>query len=143
MRVRASAEPVWDRRIDELGARYDTAVLSLVAPDGFPFSVRAGLARPRRAADKDRRTACRPAARARARLRHAHDHAPDFTWQRNFQVRGDLVEDENGWAVVPVKLVGGFELPPTGAIARYRLNFRKIMRFRRIAQRELAKRAPS
>ena len=27
----------------------------------------------------------------------AHDHAPDFTWQRNFQVRGDLVEEDGGW----------------------------------------------
>jgi len=31
----------WDERIDELGARYPSAVLSLVSPDGFPFSVRA------------------------------------------------------------------------------------------------------
>jgi hypothetical protein len=137
-------EPVWDRRIDELGARYDTAVLSLVAPDGFPFSVRAPVS-----LDRDARRirigelpAGPPLAPGLACVT-AHDHAPDFTWQRNFQVRGDLVEDESGWAVVPVKLVGGFELPPTGAIARYRLNFRKIMRFRRIAQRELAKRAPS
>ena len=26
-----------------------------------------------------------------------HDHAPDFSWQRNFQVRGDLVEEDGGW----------------------------------------------
>ena len=32
--------PEWDTRMDELGARYPTAVLSLVAPDGFPFSLR-------------------------------------------------------------------------------------------------------
>src|SRR5919108_4677623 len=31
-------ESVWDERMDELGDRYKTAVLSLVAPDGFPFS---------------------------------------------------------------------------------------------------------
>ena len=30
----------WDDRMDELGSRYPQAVLSLVAPDGFPFSVR-------------------------------------------------------------------------------------------------------
>ena len=30
----------WDARMDELGDRYDTAVLSFVAPDGFPFSAR-------------------------------------------------------------------------------------------------------
>jgi hypothetical protein len=70
----------------------------------------------------------------------AHDHAPDFAWQRNFQVRGDLVEEDGGWSLLPAKLVGGFELPPTGALARYRLNLPKVMRFRRIAKRELAKR---
>ena len=70
----------------------------------------------------------------------AHDHAPDFAWQRNFQVRGDLVEDEAGWALVPHKLVGGFELPPGSALSRYRLNARKMVRFRKIAKREQAKR---
>ena len=69
-----------------------------------------------------------------------HDHPPDFSWQRNFQVRGDLVEDENGWALVPAKLVGGFELPPTGALERLRLNLPKVRRFRRVAKQELAKR---
>ena len=32
--------PAWDERLDELGERYPQAVVSLVAPDGFPFSVR-------------------------------------------------------------------------------------------------------
>jgi hypothetical protein len=67
----------------------------------------------------------------------AHDHEPSFRWQRNFQVRGDLVEDDGGWALVPHKLIGGFELPPTSTLERYRLNARKMMRFRRIARREL------
>jgi hypothetical protein len=30
----------WDQRINQLGSRYRTAVLSLVSPDGFPFAVR-------------------------------------------------------------------------------------------------------
>ncbi len=30
----------WDQRMDELGERHPTAVLSWVAPDGFPLSVR-------------------------------------------------------------------------------------------------------
>ncbi len=34
------AAPAWDSRLDELGERYPHAVVSLVAPDGFPFSVR-------------------------------------------------------------------------------------------------------
>jgi hypothetical protein len=135
-------EPVWDARIDELGRRYDTAVVSLVAPDGFPFSARVPVS-----PDRDARRihlgpapAGTPLASGLACLT-AHDHAPDFAWQRNFQVRGDLVEDGDGWALLPAKLVGGFELPPTGALGRMRANFSKVMRFRRIARRELAKRA--
>jgi len=33
----------------------------------------------------------------------AHAHAPDFAWQQNFQVRGDLVEDSDRWALVPTR----------------------------------------
>jgi len=55
-------------------------------------------------------------------------------------VRGDLVADGDGWVLTPAKLVGGFELPPTGALTRLRLNLPKVRRFRRIAKRELAKR---
>jgi hypothetical protein len=69
----------------------------------------------------------------------AHEHGPEMTWQRNFQVRGDLVEEDGAWAVIPRKLVGGFELPP-GFVARTRENLSKFRRFRRIAKRELAAR---
>ena len=135
-------EPVWDTRMDELGRRYDRAVLSLVAPDGFPFSARMPVE-----VDRDARRIhlgqTPPGVPLQPGLAclTAHDHAPDFTWQRNFQVRGDLVEDERGWSLVPAKLVGGFELPPGGALERFRLNLPKVRRFRRIAKRELAKRS--
>jgi hypothetical protein len=69
-----------------------------------------------------------------------HEHHPEFKWQKNFQVRGNLLPDDGGWALIPRKLVGGFELPAS-ALARYRLNARKMGRFRKIAKRELAKRA--
>ena len=36
----SGAPPAWDARLDELGGRCPEAVVSLVAPDGFPFSVR-------------------------------------------------------------------------------------------------------
>ena len=72
----------------------------------------------------------------------AHDHAPDFSWQRNFQVRGDLVEENGAWAVVPQRLVGGFELPPASDIERYRINASKVLRFRKIARAEMRKRSP-
>ena len=132
---------LWDERIDELGERYDTAVLSYVAPDGFPFSARVPIGVDR-AARRVRVEAEPVGAPLEAGLAcvTAHDHHPDFKWQRNFQVRGDLVRDDGGWAIVPHKLVGGFELPPGGMVPALRANFAKARRFRRIAKRELANR---
>jgi len=136
------AAPAWDERLDELGQRYPQAVVSLVSPDGFPFSVRVPI------------TVDRAARRVRLggaplgvpwqpglACVTAHDHAPDFSWQRNFQVRGDLVEEDGAWAVVPQRLVGGFELPPTSTFGRYRVNARKVLRFRKIARAEMRKRS--
>ena len=134
-------EPIWEERMDQLGDRYPTAVLAVVSPDGFPFALRVPIAVDR-GARRLRLTAEPigvPLAPGLACIT-AHDHAPDFTWQRNFQVRGDLVEEDGGWALVPHKLVGGFELPPGSALAGYRLNARKMRRFRKIAKRELARR---
>ena len=131
----------WDERMDELGERYRTAVLAVVGPDGFPFAVRVPI-RPDRTARLVRIAAepvGAPLAPGRACL-VAHDHAPDFTWQRNFQVRGELVEADDGWALAPRKLVGGFELPPGSMLSRYRLNAKKVMRFRKIAKHEHSKR---
>ena len=133
--------PTWDPRLDELGQRYPTAVLSLVAPDGFPFSVRVPIS-----VDARRRLvrvgggALGVPVQPGLACLTAHDHAPDFSWQRNFQVRGDLVEEDGGWALVPHKLVGGFELPPGSMLDRYRLNARKVLRFRRTAKQELRRR---
>jgi hypothetical protein len=132
---------VWDARIETLGSLYDTAVLSHVAPDGFPFSVRVPVsvdARTRRVRI-DVEPLGAPLEPGLACVT-AHDHDEKFTWQRNFQIRGDLVEDEAGWAIVPRKLVGGFELPPGSVVSRMQLNFRKIRRFRKIAKKELARR---
>lgn len=131
----------WDARMDELGERYPTAALSLVAPDGFPFSVRVPISVDR-GAHRVRIGAVpvgAPLLRGPACLT-AHDHDAAFRWQRNFQVRGDLVEEDGGWALVPRRLVGGFELPPTSTLARYRLNLGKMRRFRRTARRTMASR---
>ncbi|HZU61548.1 MAG TPA: hypothetical protein VE983_11315, partial [Solirubrobacteraceae bacterium] len=68
-----------------------------------------------------------------------HRHNEEFTWQENFQVRGDLVRAEDHWALVPRKLVGGFELPPSRTKA-IRVNAAKALRFHRTAKRELARR---
>ena len=133
--------PIWDERMDELGDRYRSAVLALVSPDGFPFAVRVPIT-----VDRDAQRVRLSSEPLGVPLQPglacvtAHDHAPDFTWQRNFQVRGDLVEEDGGWALVPHKLVGGFELPPGSMLSRYRLNAKKMMRFRKIAKREMSKR---
>jgi hypothetical protein len=134
----------WDRRLDELVSRYDSAVLSCVAPDGFPFGVRLPIALD--AAARRIRILKRPVGvplEPGPACLTAHDHSPDFTWQRNFQVRGDLISDGEGWAMIPHRLVGGFEMPPGSALSRYRTNARKILRVRRRAKRELARRARS
>jgi hypothetical protein len=134
-------EPVWDERIDELGARYPTAVLSIVAPDGFPFSLRLPIE-----VDRDGHQirlgegALGVPVQPGLACITAHDHDAEFTYQRNFQVRGDLVEEDGGWALKPHKLIGGFEVPPVSTIERYRLNLRKTLRFRRNARRWLSRR---
>ncbi|HEU0025463.1 MAG TPA: hypothetical protein VFQ12_12580, partial [Thermoleophilaceae bacterium] len=134
--------PLWDERLDELGRRYPEAVVSLVAPDGFPFSVRLPIAADREA--HRIRLGGAPVGvpwQPGLACLTAHEHDPDFRGQRNFQVRGDLVEEDGAWAVIPQRLVGGFELPPGSALERYRLNARKMLRFRKIAKQELRRRA--
>ena len=140
------AEPVggavaWDERMEELGARYPEAVVTLVCPDGFPFSVRVPVevdqeAKRVRLGGAPVGVPWQPGLACIA----AHDHSPDFKWQRNFQVRGDLVEDDGAWTVIPRKLVGGFELPPGGRVSKVRVNIKKMRRFRKVAKRELAAR---
>jgi hypothetical protein len=130
--------PEWDQRLDDLGRRHKTAVVSLVAPDGFPFAVRLPVRvdAQRGIVWLDADPVGVPLAPGLACLT-AHDHDERFTYQRNFQLRGDLVREQSGWAIRPHKLVGGFELPPGSALSRAKLNFGKARRFRRIAKREL------
>ena len=132
---------VWDARLDELGTHYSTAVLSFVCPDGFPFAVRVPVRTDAgaRLVRIESIPAGAPVEPGLACLT-AHDHDERFTWQRNFQVRGDLVQAEGGWALAPHKVLGGFELPPGSVVERFRLNARKMRRFRRTAKRELARR---
>ena len=44
-------------------------------------------------------------------------------------MRGD-----GGWQLVPHRMVGGFELPDEGMLARYRRNLSKSIRFYRTAR---------
>jgi hypothetical protein len=133
--------PAWDDRIDELGERYPRAVVSLVAPDGFPFSVRLPISVDR-AARRVRLEGAPVGVPWQPGLAclTAHEHDPEFNWQLNFQVRGDLVEEDGAWALIPHKLIGGMELPPGSLVSRIRANAGKVRRYRRTAKRELAKR---
>jgi hypothetical protein len=137
----AGGDVAWDERIEELGRRHQTAVLSWVAPDGFPLAARL----PIEADAAERRItlgaepAGLPLTEGRACVT-AHSHSPDFSWQENFQVRGDLIRVDGGIALVPRKLVGGFELPNESRLAGLRRNFAKSIRFHRTARRELRRR---
>jgi len=131
----------WDDRLKELGSQYRTAALSLVSPDGFPFTVRVPVSidAAGRWIQIDGEPEGIPFAPGLACLT-AHEHGEDFTWQQNFQVRGDLRLVDGGWVLVPHRLVGGFELPRS-RLAVLRANAAKARRFRRTAKRELARRA--
>jgi hypothetical protein len=129
----------WDDRMQELGSRYPEAVLSWVAPDGFPLAVRLPIALDR-AAQRVRLEAepeGLPLAAGRVCLT-AHSHGPRFEWQENFQVRGDLIRGESGWEIVPHRLVGGFELPK--GINRVRSVVDKHRRFYKTAKQRMAER---
>jgi hypothetical protein len=132
---RAGGPAVWDERLGQLGARHRTAVLSWVGPDGFPLAVRVPVAV--EASGRRVVIAAEPAglplAEGRACLT-AHAHDESFTWQENFQVRGDLARDGGGWSLLPRKLVGGFEMPEENDLSRYRRNFAKMIRFYRTAR---------
>jgi hypothetical protein len=132
----AGGTSAWDQRMEELGSRHRSAVIAWVGPDGFPIAARVPVSLDREAQTIriEAQPAGLPVGTGRACL-VAHAHAPDFSWQENFQVRGDLARAEPGWKLAPRKLVGGFELPDESMLARLRRNFRKSMRFARAARR--------
>jgi hypothetical protein len=134
------APPAWDHRMEYL-AEHETGVLSWMGPDGFPISVRVPFT-----ADPSARRisigavpAGLPMFEGRACLT-VHEHAPDFTWQRNMQVRGTIEQSEDDWALVPRRIVGGFELPPS-ALGRYRDFIKKGPGFYRTYRRRLKQRS--
>jgi hypothetical protein len=120
----------WDDRMEWL-AQQETGVLSWLGPDGFPIAVRVPIRveQPSREIEIQAEPGGLPVLEGRACLT-VHRHAPDFTWQRNLQVRGDLMRTERGWRLIPHKLVGGFELPE-GRLRRNRDFIRKGPRFYR------------
>ena len=134
--------PAWDERISQLGRRHETAVLAWVAPDGFPLAVRV----PASPEPETERIAVGPGPAGLPLTEGpacltAHAHAPDFTWQENFQIRGDLVGEGESWALVPRKLVGGMELPDEGNLARMRRGLGHSFRYWRTARSERERRS--
>jgi hypothetical protein len=131
------------RRVHELGGRFETAVLSVVAHDGYPFSIRVPVSTERRGGRI--RIDATPAATLPLlpgpACVTAHDHDEKLAWSRNFQVRGQLLGDRSGWLVTPQEVVDGFELPPVGPLTRAIGNFKKIRRFRQTAKRERVRRS--
>ncbi|MBV8432282.1 MAG: hypothetical protein JO244_14035 [Solirubrobacterales bacterium] len=136
----ARAEGAWHPRLDELGATYPTAVVSIVSPDGFPFSIRAAVRpdRSQRLIRLEGELTGVPLQPGLACLT-AHQHGEEFTWQQNFQVRGDLQFADGGWVLIPRRLVGGFEIPRS-RIGALRTMVSSHLRYRRTAKRELARR---
>jgi hypothetical protein len=107
----AGGSPAWDERMAFL-SEHETGVLSWLGPDGFPISVRVPFSadRSRGEIPIEADPAGLPVLEGRACLT-VHRHAPDFTWQRNMQVRGNLVRSSDGLTLVPRRVVGGFEIP--------------------------------
>jgi hypothetical protein len=128
----------WDGRIKELGTRYPTAVLSIVSPDGFPFAVRVPvhLDEANRWIRIEGAPSAIPFQPGRACLT-AHAHDESFTWMQNFQLRGDLMRQGDGWVLIPHTLRGGLELPRS-RVAMLAANIGKLRGFRATARRELA-----
>jgi hypothetical protein len=125
---------VWDTRLDRLGDEDATAVLAIVGPDGFPFAIRVPVRADAAAhvvhIDADPVGAPMEAGPA---CLCAHSHAEDLTWQHSYQVRGDLIEHEGRLVLHPHRVVAGLQLP-SSAFERYRVNVRKILRFRKTAR---------
>jgi Pyridoxamine 5'-phosphate oxidase len=134
----AAGEPAWDDRMTFLG-EHEAGVLSWLGPDGFPIAIRVPFT-----ADPTGRViriaqepATLPVLEGRACLT-VHRHAPDFTWHRNMQVRGNLVRSPEGPRLVPRRIVGGFEIPK--GIGRFRDFLREGPGFYRTYRRRLRER---
>jgi hypothetical protein len=134
----SGGESAWDSRMEFLG-EHETGVLSWLGPDGFPIAVRVPfLSHPdRREIAIGGEPASLPVLEGRACLT-VHQHPPDFTWQRNMQVRGNLARSSDGLVLVPRRIVGGFEIPK--GLGRFRDFLRKGPRFYRKYRRRLKQR---
>jgi hypothetical protein len=135
----ATGPVAWDKRMEQF-AGHETGVLSWLGPDGFPIAVRVPFHADPGSGEIaiEEIPAALPLLEGRACLT-VHRHAPDFSWQRNMQVRGNLTPSGDSWTLVPRKVVGGFELPE-GRIYRLRDFVRKGPAFYRTYRRRMRER---
>jgi hypothetical protein len=94
--------PVWDERVDELAGGEALAVLALVAPDGFPFSVRVPVS----VDPSARRVRIAPGALG-VPVQPGLACVTASDRDAGLQLRGDLVEEDEGWVLVPHAVVAG------------------------------------
>ena len=125
---------VWDPRLDRLGGETRPRSSRSSAPTASrsPSASRSAPTRPGSVVHIDADPLGR-AARARPACLCAHAHAEDLTWQRSYQVRGDLTEQDGRLVLHPHRVVAGLQLP-SSSFERYRVNVRKILRFRKTAR---------
>jgi hypothetical protein len=135
----APGQSAWDNRMAFLQEQ-ETGVISWLGPDGFPIAVRVPFTADasRREVRIEQEPAAFPVLEGRACLT-VHRHAPDFAWQRNLQVRGNMVRSSDGLRLVPRRIVGGFEL--SKGLGRFREFVKKGPGFYRTYRRRLRARA--
>jgi hypothetical protein len=111
--ARDHADPVggvsrWDPQFLEIGTRYRSGVLSIVGPDGFPFSIRmpVSLDAAERWISIGGDPEWAPLAEGLACLTLL-EHDESRHHQETFQVRGDLVLREGGWSLIPRRALDG------------------------------------
>ena len=123
------------------GSATRDAVVSLVAPDGFPFSVRLPI-EVDRAARRIRLGGAPVGVPWQPGLAcvTAHDHAPDFAGSGTSRSAATSWRRTEPGPWCRTGSIGGFELPPASTLERYRMNGRKVLRFRKIARAEMRKR---
>jgi Pyridoxamine 5'-phosphate oxidase len=135
----APGQSAWDNRMAFLQEQ-ETGVISWLGPDGFPIAVRVPFTADasRREVRIEQEPAAFPVLEGRACLT-VHRHAPDFAWQRNLQVRGNMVRSSDGLRLVPRRIVGGFEL--SKGLGRFREFVKKGPGFYRTYRRRLRARS--
>ena len=131
----------WDERMDELGRHHRTAVLSLVGPDGFPLSSRVAIEPDRaagaRAAGRAARAGCRRTPRGPASRRTST--IPTSSGRPTSRCAGiSCAKTVAGrWCRTSSSADSSSRSRSSQTV---RKNFRSVLRYRKKAKAELAKR---